>query len=63
MYELNELQIHAFDTFIQINSKKIKLQYVGGVARIRKTQNIKTIQNHYIKQRLKNKILLQHIYR
>ncbi len=52
---------HAFDTFTQINSKKIKLQYVGGVARIKKTQNIKAIQNYYIKQRLKNKIVLQHI--
>ncbi len=61
MFELNELQSHAFDTFTQINSKKIKLQYVGGVARIKKTQNIKAIQNYYIKQRLKNKIVLQHI--
>ncbi len=33
MYKSNELQIHAFETFTQINSSKQILQYVGGVVR------------------------------
>jgi hypothetical protein len=61
MYELNELQIHAFDTFTRINSPKKKLQYVGAIARIRKTQIIKAIQNYYKKTKIEKKIVLQHM--
>jgi hypothetical protein len=55
-YNLNKLQISAFKSFTQINSIKQILQYVRGVARTKKTQIIKAIQDFFMKTKNEQKL-------
>jgi hypothetical protein len=57
-YNLNKLQISAFKSFTQINSIKQILQFVRGVARTKKTQIIKAIQDFFMKTKNEQKLCI-----